>query len=88
VPLLRTVVRFHGLTQDHALFVTAVAPASPAHAAGLSAGDYIIACAGEQVLSQDDLFRVLTRHPAATPLQLSVLRGATRVELTVVPTQR
>lgn len=88
VPLLRAVVRFHRLSQERAVFVTAVTPGSPAHAAGLCAGDYIIRCERETVQSFDDLVRIVTRHPAGTPLSLAVLRGSQRDEVTVVPTAR
>ena len=88
VPLLRRLVRFHHLEQEQAVFVTAVVEGAPAHAAGVRAGDYIIACGDGLARSLDDLHRVLTLHPPGTPLAVSALRGASRLELSVLPRPR
>jgi S1-C subfamily serine protease len=88
VPLLRRVVRHHALDQEHAVFITQVMDGSPAAAAGLRAGDWILAFGADPVASLDDLHRHLTVHPAGTALTLTILRGTAREQVEVVPRQR
>jgi S1-C subfamily serine protease len=62
--------------QQGRLFVTRVSPESPAEAAGIQAGDIILAVDGEGVRSQAEFYhKVWNRGPAGTEIPLRVLQG-------------
>lgn len=88
VPLLRRVSRFHRLAQAGGVLAVSVEPTGPAHAAGIRDGDIIVALAGQPVTTIDDLHRLLTEERIGTTVTLSVLRGATRLEVPVRITDR
>jgi serine protease Do len=71
-----------GLPEEDGLLVRAVEPGSAAEAAGLQRGDLIVEAADRPARSVDDLYAALDATSPATPLQLTVLRGAERHELT------
>lgn len=64
--------------------ITSVIPNTPAHAAGLRAGDRIIAIDGQpaQGMTDRDVIR-LVRGPRGTPVQLTILREGERQPFTV-----
>jgi S1-C subfamily serine protease len=65
-----------GLPERDGLLIRGVEAASPAARAGLVSGDLVVAAAGRPVAAPDELFEVLDGHDAATPLDLTVVRGA------------
>ncbi len=67
--------------------VLEVVEASPAQAAGLAAGDLLLAANGSPVQTLDDLQRVMVLS-SAPELRLDVLRGATRSTVTIAPRAR
>jgi S1-C subfamily serine protease len=83
VPLLRRVTRFHQLGQDAAVLVTSLETNGPATAAGLRAGDLIVALDDQPIQSLDDLHRALTEARIDTVVRIVALRGADRVEIDV-----
>lgn len=78
---------FHGLAQPQVLFVVGVEPGSPAEAAGLKEGDYLVAFADQPVASSDDLFRLLTREKIGAFQYLTVLRNQQKLELRITPVE-
>jgi S1-C subfamily serine protease len=86
-PLTRRWVRFHNLSQEHAVEVISVDPHGPAGKAGIRPGDLITAANDQNVVSIDDLHRFLSEWPVGSPLVLHVLRGETRMEIEVVPAE-
>ncbi len=86
--LTRRQVRHFALEQPTAVRVLGIQPGSPAQAGGLEQGDLIVAIAGEAVADGDGLHRQLGKERIGVPTALSVLRGAARAELTVVPLER
>lgn len=66
--------------------VGAVAEGSPAEAAGLRAGDLVVAVDGEAVESWEDFSTEVVFSPGE-PLELAVKRGGERLSLTVVPAE-
>jgi serine protease Do len=64
--------------------VLEVVAGSPAQAAGLAAGDLLLAASGRPVETLDDLQRVLVLAPS-TELALEVLRGGKRERLAIRP---
>jgi len=87
VPIPRLFVRAHDLAVSSGVFVVSIEPRSPALDAGLHEGDIIISFAGRAVAGIDDLHRDLTDERIGIPTSVSVLRGAERRHLTVVPAE-
>jgi S1-C subfamily serine protease len=87
VPLLRRLVRFHGLAAETGVLVIAVEPGSPAARAGIADGDIIVGFDSVPVRGIDELQRRLTERGIGTPARLRLLRGAALRELEVVPTE-
>lgn len=79
VPLVRKVVRYFGLPQDTAVFVTEAAAGSPADRAGLRAGDFLIGVDGEPLRSIDDVARQLAKIDDDRSVTLDFLRGTQRL---------
>jgi serine protease Do len=71
----RRMRRAVGLEEREGLLVRGVADDSPAAASGLRRGDLIVAVAGREVASADDLFEALDRAGPGGTLQLAVVRG-------------
>jgi S1-C subfamily serine protease len=87
VELHPRVRNFHGLTQQQALFVVGVELGTPAEAAGLREGDFLITFADQPVTSSDDLFRLLTREKIGAFQYLTVLRNQQKLELRITPVE-
>ena len=88
VPVQRRVARFHGLEQRTCVLVVWVEENGPAWIAGLRAGDLIVEFAGRTVEGIDGLHKLLAEGPVGTASRVTVLRGADKIELAVVPALR
>lgn len=84
-PLPRHVIRELDLLTDQGVEVAQVEAGGPAAAAGLRAGDIIVAAADRTVCSVDDLSRLVTLLPEGHPLMLSVIRGTRLVAVEITP---
>ena len=60
-------------------------PGSPAAAAGLEAGDWIVSAGGRIITGTDDLHRVLSGLKTEREVVLQVVRDERLVEITVTP---
>jgi S1-C subfamily serine protease len=87
-PLPRRLALHHDLAQASGVLVLEVIKGGPAEAAGVRAGDIVIAIAGEAITGVDDLVRRLTADRVGTSLQLKVLRGTDLLQLRVSPAER
>jgi S1-C subfamily serine protease len=65
------------------VLVHSVAGKSPAERAGLRRGDLIVAVAGRPVAEVDDLYRALDGASAADAVELSLVRGTQKRQVTV-----
>jgi serine protease Do len=81
----RRLRRAVGLSQRDGLLVREVEDDSPAARAGVAEGDLIVAAAGRDVTSVDDLFDVLGSVAAEQPLELTLVRGDEERKVTVLP---
>lgn len=85
VPLHRRIVRHYRLPAETGILVVSVEADSPAHRAGLSEGDVIIAFDGTPTPDIDALHRKLTAQGNGSPHRVTILRGAERLEIPIVP---
>ncbi len=86
-PLEKRLVRLFNLTRETAVDVISVDPSGPAAKAGLKVGDAIIGIGGHEVAYVDDLHRFLTEWPFGTQVAITVLRGAEKLHLLIVPAE-
>lgn len=68
-----------GAQQQSAVLVKSISNGSPAFLAKLAANDVILEVEGTQVLSSEDLMRVVGLHPPGTEIDLTVWRNSVRV---------
>jgi len=87
VPLPRRFVRAHDLPREGGVLALSIEADGPARRAGLREGDVIVGFAGRPVASVDDLHRMLTEAQVGVPSVLTVLRGARRMDLEIVPSE-
>ncbi len=85
VPLDRRLVRFHGLAKPSGILVAGLTAGGPGEAAGLLPGDVIVGFADHPIGGIDDLHRLLTDDRVGIVAELTVLRRAGMLSLTVVP---
>jgi S1-C subfamily serine protease len=85
VPLLRRVVRFHGLSIESGVMVDSIEPDSPAMRAGLRKGDIIVGFEGAPVPGIDELHKMLTEEKVGLTHPIAILRGAEKLHLNIVP---
>jgi S1-C subfamily serine protease len=83
-PLGRHLQRAFKLAKPSAVEVLDVDRRGPARAAGLRAGDIVVALGGEAIGTPDDLHRLLAGQAAGSVLKLTVLRGSELQELEVI----
>ena len=85
MPLLRRVVRHFALPHESGARVESVSRDSPAAAAGMRAGDIIVAFGAAPIAGVDDLQRVLTGGTIGDPVEVIVLRRDQRLALSITP---
>jgi len=85
VPLPRRVVRFHELARESGVRVQSTAPDGAAREAGILSGDIVVAVDGKPVGDIDDMHRLMTEERVGIAVPVTLLRGAQKRELTLVP---
>jgi len=88
IMLPRRLIRHHQLGTETAVLVVSVEPASPAEKAGLREQDLIVAWGGRTVAGIEDLQRMLSEAQPDSALTVTVVRGAEKHTLEVVPADR
>jgi S1-C subfamily serine protease len=88
VPIPRAIARANQLAVSSGVLVVSVEADSSAASAGLRDGDVILAFGGEAVTGIDDLHRRLTEDRIGVPTAMTILRGAQRRQLTLVPSEK
>jgi S1-C subfamily serine protease len=88
VPLARRLARHFALDNERAVRIESVEKSGPAAKAGAEAGDLIVRFAGQAVNGIDDLHRLLTGERIGGESVLTLLRGARRLDLSVVAAER
>ncbi|MGH7312288.1 MAG: S1C family serine protease [Candidatus Rokuibacteriota bacterium] len=83
----RHLARLVGLSQQTAVEIVAVEPASPAAQAGLREGDLIVRLDAGPVARIDDLHRALAIQAVGVTVVLTLVRAGTRLEVTVTPVE-
>src|SRR5262245_3001257 len=85
VPIPRRIVRELDLLTDQAVEVVEVLPNSPAAAAGLTAGDWIVSAGGRIISGADDLHRVLASLKSEQQVELQIVRDGQLVDVAATP---
>ena len=85
VALPRRVVRFHELARESGIRVESTAPEGAARTGGILGGDIIVALDSLPVGGVDDMHRLMTGERVGAPTRLTLLRGAQKREIIVVP---
>jgi S1-C subfamily serine protease len=80
-------VRFYNLPAELAVEVFSVDPKGPAWAAGVRAGDLILAINGQQVTSVDQIHLFLSEWPIGPFVKLTIIRGKDKMEVEVSPAE-
>jgi len=88
VPLARRLARHFTLDNERAVRIESVEKSGPAAKAGAEAGDLIVRFGGQAVNGIDDLHRLLTGERIGGESVLTLLRGARRLDLSVVAAER
>jgi S1-C subfamily serine protease len=87
VPLPTDQARALGTSQTSVVEVMHVEMGSPADAAGLDEGDWLLALGERPAHNVDDLHRQLTRLPIGQPTLIVFARNGRRIERLIVPTE-
>lgn len=87
VPILRRLVRFHGLAEESGVLVVAVEKNSPAQKAGLIEDDIIIGLDDRPIKGIDDLHRFLTEREIGHEEILVVIRRTEKLVLKIIPVE-
>jgi S1-C subfamily serine protease len=88
VPLPRRIIYEYKLPAPSGVMATNIDPDGPAAKGGVREGDIVLRFAGESIGAIDELHKVLTSERVGKPQPVLVLRGASLLDLTVVPTTR
>ena len=85
VPLPRRIVRYYDLAVESGIFVISFENDSPARKGGVREGDIIIAFDDRPIAGIDDLHKLLTEERIARRSSLTVIRGADKLAIEVMP---
>ena len=86
-PLDERLMKFHRLDNLSSVEVMVIEKGSPAFRAQLLEGDQIVSIHQEKIESVDDLHRFLSRWPLGFKVGVTVLRGAEKINLEIIPTE-
>ncbi len=85
--VLRTVDQWlalrYDLTAETGVFITEVAPNSPADKAGLEAGDIIVGMNGKEIATANDMIRAIHASEIGDEVEITFWRGDTKKTVTV-----
>jgi S1-C subfamily serine protease len=79
------IVNFYGLKNSKGLFVISIEKNSPASRTALREGDIIIGFEDLAVNSSNELFKLLTKDKIEKPAQLTIIRSAQKLDITISP---
>jgi S1-C subfamily serine protease len=82
------IARLLGISRTSGVVVMQVATPSPAAEAGIQPGDIITSLSGRETAPAEDLIAALRGTKPGDRVQLTVLRGANTLEITVIVAER
>lgn len=87
ITLHRRIVRYYNLSVEQGVLIAATEPGSPAQQAGLRQGDVIIGIDDHLVSGIDELHKRLSEDRVGTRSRLSIIRGAEKLSIDIVPAE-
>jgi len=84
----RTIAKFHALENKTGALALTIEPKSPAERAGLREGDVVVRFGDDEILGVDSLHKLLNEERAGAAIRVVVLRGRSRLDLTITPEPR
>lgn len=88
IEIPRKIVRHHNLLNDKGILVVSMERDSPARQAGLQNGDIIVSFAEKSIGGIDELHRILTAESVGLRQWLTVIRGAEKMNISIVPAEK
>lgn len=88
VPIPRKLIKHYNLPNETGILVVSFEKDSPAYQAGLKEGDIIVEFAETPIAGIDELHRLLTEDRVGKREWLTVLRGAEKMNISIVPQER
>ena len=85
IPLSRRVIHHHRLPVESGILIQWLVNQGPGHRAGLQEGDVILEFDNQPVAGIDGLHKLLTEEKAGIEVPLTILRGADKLTLQIVP---
>lgn len=79
------IINFYGLKNSKGLFVISIEKNSPASRTALREGDIIIGFDNFTINSSNELFKLLTKDKIEKPAQLTVIRSAQKLDISISP---
>ncbi len=77
------IAKRYGLPVESGVLVQGVVKGSPAEAAGIRAGDIIVAMDGQRIRSVEDVFAAVRSHKVGDRMTVELVRGEERMTVTV-----
>ncbi|QHT71969.1 PDZ domain-containing protein [Rhodocytophaga rosea] len=79
------IINFYGLKNSKGLFVISIEKNSPASRTALREGDIIIGFDNSTVNNSNELFKLLTKDRIEKPAQLTIIRSAQKLDISISP---
>jgi S1-C subfamily serine protease len=83
----KQIVRYHNLKSEYAVEIASVDPKGPAKEAGIIPGDIVVGINGQDVMSIDDIYRVLAEWSPGRDIMVRRIRGKNQTSVKVIPSE-
>lgn len=88
VPVNQKIIRHYHLPNQNGLFITAIAPGSPASRSQLQEGDILVSFNNKTINSTHDLFKELSARDILTMIDTTVIRHTELLKIMLAPVEK